>query len=90
MSEILDILDASTGQRLKALGDLRAESLDLLAQRAIQRYLDEEEVYEQEKAEDMRRLAEYRRTGKFVSQERMDVWLRQLAQGKRMPCPEAE
>jgi predicted transcriptional regulator len=87
MSEIIDMLDEKTGQRLKMLGDLRAQQPDDLAKQAIEDFLDREEEYEDQKREDLARLGRYRRTGKYISHERVMAWLNDLVDGKDTPCP---
>ncbi len=89
MAEILETLGIkvpqSTKARLKALGEMKDRSPHSLAVRALERYLDEEEEYERRKRIDMQRWEEYLQTGEYLSQERMDAWLSQVAQGKRVP-----
>jgi predicted transcriptional regulator len=46
---------------------------------AIRRYLEVEERYEQEKAEDQARYQAYLETGTHISHEDMMAWLEQLA-----------
>jgi hypothetical protein len=46
---------------------------------AIRRYLEVEERYEQEKAEDQARYQAYLETGTHISQADMMAWLDQLA-----------
>ena len=47
---------------------------------AIDRYLDAEERYEQEKAEDQDRWQRYLETGAYSTHEEMTAWLDQLAE----------
>ena len=93
MAETLETLgikvSKDTKARLKALGEARDRSPHYLAVRALERYLDEEEEYERRKKIDMERWEEYVQTGEYISQEQMDVWLSQIAQGKRVPWQEA-
>jgi hypothetical protein len=49
---------------------------------AIEKYLAKEEKYEQEKAEDQERWDNYVLTNNYVSSERADAWLTDLANGK--------
>lgn len=89
MSETVGIkLDENMRQRLKVLGELRDRSPHWLMKAAIESYLDREEQYEREKREDMAEWEDYLLTGNAISQERMDAWLSQLAQGKRVPWQE--
>ena len=80
-------LDATTRTRLKALGELRGRSPHWLMCTAIERYLEQEEAYEQEKREDMERYEQYLLTGNAVSHADASRWLKQLAKGKAAPCP---
>ena len=72
-------LDGETRARLKKLGEARHRSSHWLMREAIRRYLEVEERYEQEKAEDQARYQAYRETGKHISHEDMLAWLDQLA-----------
>lgn len=83
-------MDEALKRRLKALGELRDRSPHWIAKKAIEEYLDREEAYEAQKREDMDRWGQYVLTGAYVSQERMDAWLRELAEGRDAPCPEVE
>ncbi len=49
---------------------------------AIEDYLQREEQYEKEKAEDMERWEHYLITGKAIDHEEVEVWLKDLIQGK--------
>lgn len=73
-------LDEETRARLKRLGQVRNRSTHWLMKEAIHRYLELEERYEQEKAEDMARYQEYVETGRHVTQEDMMAWLDGLAE----------
>ena len=73
-------LDEETRSRLKKLGDAKSRSTHWLMKEAIHRYLEEEERYEQEKAEDMARYQEYVETGRHITQEDMMAWLDELAE----------
>jgi predicted transcriptional regulator len=90
MSEQLDVeLDETTTQRLEALGRLREQPATHLAQKAIARYLDEEERYEREKREDMARWEEYKRTGRSIPNEQVMAWLNEMVtQGRYVPWGE--
>lgn len=76
-------LDDETNARLIALGKLRDRSPHWLMKRAIEDYLQREERYEQEKAEDMARWEKYLRTGEAVDSEAVEQWLKDLSQGKK-------
>ncbi len=81
-------LDTTTRERLKALGQVRERSAHYLAVTAIKRYLDEEEAFEARKRAEIAAWEEYRQTGEHVSQEQMDAWLSQVAQGKHVAWDE--
>ncbi len=77
-------LDEETRARLKSLGQARNRSVHWLMKEAIRRYLEAEERYEQEKAEDMARYQEYLETGKHITNEDMMTWLDGLAERAAM------
>ena len=72
-------LDSETRDRLKKLGEARHRSPHWLMREAIRRYLEVEERYEQEKAEDRARYQAYLETGTHISHADMMAWLDQLA-----------
>jgi predicted transcriptional regulator len=72
-------LDRETRDRLQKLGKARNRSSHWLMREAIRRYLEVEERYEQEKAEDQARYQTYLETGHHISHEDMLAWLDQLA-----------
>ena len=72
-------LDRETRDRLQKLGQARNRSSHWLMREAIRRYLEVEERYEQEKAEDQARYQAYLETGYHISHEDMLAWLDQLA-----------
>ena len=74
-------------ERLKKLGEARQRSPHWLMKTAIETYLEREERYEREKAEDMERWEAYQLTGHFVPQAAVTDWLAELGQGKSPPCP---
>lgn len=80
-------LDDKISARLKALGEKRDRSPHWLMRTAIENYLDQEEKYEAEKAEDMAEYEEYVRTGKAIDNETVLSWLNNLANGKNTPWP---
>lgn len=47
-------------------------------------YLNQDEQSEREKREDIAEWEDYLLTGNAISQEHMDAWLSQLAQGERV------
>ena len=80
-------LDGETRQRLKQLGEARQRSTHWLMKEAIGRYLDTEEKYELEKAEDLARWQRYVDTGAAVPHEdavrRLEALARRAAQKAR-------
>lgn len=72
-------LDAETRARLKKLGEAKHRSPHWLMKEAIQQYLEVEERYEQEKAEDLARYQEYLDTGTHITPTDMLAWLDELA-----------
>ena len=81
-------LDEATQQRLAALAHIRDRSPHWLMRTAIEMYLEREENYEREKAEDMERWERYQLTGKAIAHDMAASWLGNLAQGKVAPCPQ--
>jgi predicted transcriptional regulator len=73
-------LDNETRARLKKLGETRNRSPHWLMKEAIKRYLEVEEQYEQEKAEDQARYQAYLETGHHISHADMMSWLDALAE----------
>ena len=72
-------LDGETRTRLKKLGDARQRSTHWLMKEAIARYLETEERYELEKAEDIARWRRYVETGVATPHEEATVRLQALA-----------
>ena len=72
-------LDAETRARLRKLGEAKHRSPHWLMKEAIRRYLEVEERYEQEKAEDLARYQEYLDTGTHITHTDMMAWLDELA-----------
>ena len=73
-------LDDETRARLKRLGELKDRSAHWLMKQAIGRYLEAEERYEAEKAEDEARYQEFVETGSHLTQGQMRDWLDELAE----------
>ena len=71
-------LNEETRERLKTLGEKRDRSPHWLMKQAINRYLDAEERYEREKAEDEARYQHYLDTGQHISNEEMMAWFDEL------------
>jgi predicted transcriptional regulator len=80
-------LDAEIIDRLKALGAARDRTPHWLMKTAILEYLEREEAYERMKREDMARWEQYQLTGEYVPHEKVAAWLKDVASGKRGPCP---
>lgn len=78
-------LDEQTQKRLKALALKRDRSSHWLMKTAIEDYLDREEQYEREKAEDMQRWEQYELTGQAVDHTEVSPWLEKLASGQNEP-----
>jgi predicted transcriptional regulator len=74
-------LDPETRERLRKLGEARQRSTHWLMKDAIARYLESEERYESEKAEDLARWQRYVETGTAVSHEEATTRLGALAEG---------
>jgi predicted transcriptional regulator len=81
-------LDDQTQDRLKVLAEKRHRSPHWLMKDAINRYLEAEEQYEQEKSDDMERWERYQLTGKAIEGAVAEEWLKDLAKGKKTPRPE--
>lgn len=80
-------LDDNTLSRLKALAEKKSRTSHWLMRAAIEKYLDREEQYEQEKAEDMARWDRYITTGRAVDGEKVTSWLTDLAHNKETSWP---
>jgi predicted transcriptional regulator len=63
------------------LSQIRDISIHNLAKKALVKYAENEIEYEKNKAEDMRRLDEYHRTGIAADGEKIMAWLEQVAAG---------
>ena len=75
-------LDDNTQARLKSLAEKRKRTPHWLMRSAIEDYLNREERYEAEKAEDMARWDHYLITGNSLENEKVEDWLKDLVQGK--------
>jgi predicted transcriptional regulator len=75
-------LDDDIRQRLRVLAEKKKHSPHWLMRTAVEDYLVREEQYEKEKAEDMERWEHYLITGKAISHEKVEPWLKDLSQGK--------
>lgn len=83
-------VDMETRERLKALGEIQDRSPHYLMKEAIRKYLDNEERYEHEKAEDMARIEEYKTTGRHVTHEAMIDYLDSWGTENKKSCPKPE
>ena len=81
-------LDEITRSRLKALAEKRKRSPHWLMRAAIEKYLDQEELYEREKSEDMARWEQYLLTGSAVEHAKVEPWLEGLADNKISAWPQ--
>ncbi len=73
-------LDDETRERLKRVAEMKQRSAHWLMKEAIRRYLDSEEHFEREKAEDMARYQSYRDTGRHFSNDEMMSWMDEQAE----------
>ena len=73
-------LDEEIRNRLKRLGELKQRSTHWLMKEAIHRYLEEEERYEREKAEDLDRWHRFLETDTAIPHERVKARIQQLAE----------
>ncbi len=80
-------LDENTQARLKALAEKRKRSPHWIMRTAIEGYLEHEEQYETEKAEDAARWEHYLITGKAIDGDGMEKLLQDLAKGKTVEWP---
>ncbi len=80
-------LEPEVRKRLQMLGKLKQRSPHFLMKEAITLYLEREELYERERAEDAARWERYQLTGEAVSHETATAWLENLAQGQVVSCP---
>ena len=73
-------LDDDTRERLERVAEMKQRSVHWLMKDAIGRYLDREEHFEREKADDMARYQSYRDTGRHFSNDEMMSWMDGLAE----------
>jgi len=73
-------LDDETRERLKRVAEMKQRSVHWLMKEAIRRYLDSEEHFEREKAEDTARYQAYLDTGRHISNDEMMSWMDELAE----------
>ena len=72
-------LDDETRARLKKLGSAKQRSTHWMVKEAVARYVEVEERYEREKAEDLARWERYVETGHAIPHETVTAWLDGLA-----------
>ncbi len=72
-------LDDETRARLKKLGQAKQRATHWMVKEAVARYLEVEERYERERAEDLARWERYVETGHAVPHETVTAWLDELA-----------
>ena len=72
-------LDDETRARLRNLGQAKQRSTHWMVKEAVARYLEVEERYERERAEDLARWERYVETGHAVPHETVAEWLDELA-----------
>lgn len=72
-------LDPEIRERLNKLGKIKDRSSHWLMKKAVSEYLEREERYEREKAEDAARWQQYETTGEHLSNDEMMRWLDGLA-----------
>ena len=73
-------LDAEIRERLRNLGEAKRRSTHWLMREAIARYLETEERYEREKAEDQAEWDRYIETGTAFANEEVRAHLNELAE----------
>ena len=72
-------LDDQTRARLKELGSAKQRSTHWMVKEAVARYVEVEERYEREKAEDLARWKRYIETVHAIPHETVTAWLDGLA-----------
>jgi len=80
-------VDEATRDRLRALAKARDRTPHWLMRTALLEYLEREEQAERERVEDAARWDRYVLTGEAVPHERVQEWLRGLAEGRDAGCP---
>ncbi|MEM9161027.1 MAG: ribbon-helix-helix protein, CopG family [Verrucomicrobiota bacterium] len=71
-------LGEETQKRLKWLAEQKDRSMNYLIKEAINRYLEDEERFEREKAEDQKRLQHFLDTGEHITHAKMKGKLKKL------------
>lgn len=80
-------LDADTETRLNTLAKKMHRSKSYIAKEALLRFIEAEELREQETQLLEARWREYQESGEMVSQDTMDRWLDSWGDNKELPCP---
>ena len=75
-------LDDDVQKRLKVLAQAKNRTPHWLMRTAVEDYLNREEQYEKEKAEDMARWEHYLLTGKAIDNKSVMPWLKDLSEGR--------
>lgn len=80
-------LDDAIYGRLKALGEIRKRSPHWLMKEAIQQFLDREEEAEHIRRDTLKRLKNYKATGKTISNDVVEAWLKTWGTDQEDKCP---
>ena len=80
-------MDKEVSDRVRSLALKRERTPHWIMKKAVEAYLEKEEKYELEKAEDMERIENYRLTGHAIDDQVVREWLIALSEGKRPPIP---
>ena len=80
-------LDENIYERLKALGETRQRSPHWLMKEAIRQFLEREEEAEQIRRDTMARWEQFEATGKTVSHDAVDAWLKTWGTDHETKCP---
>ena len=81
-------LDEQLEERLSALAKKTNRSKSYLAKEALLRYIEQEELKENEKQEALVRWERYQETGIVVSNDSIMEWLSSWGSDQEKPCPE--
>ena len=80
-------LDSSIKERVQHIADIRKRSLHSLMVEAIEKYVTREEQREELRQAGMAAHEHYMRTGLHRTQQEMEAWAAELAQGEKAPLP---
>jgi predicted transcriptional regulator len=81
-------MDSITKVRLKKLADIRHRKPHWMILEAIHQYLDQEEKRESFRQDAIMAWNEYQATGRHVTAEEADTWLKELENGNEVEPPE--